>query len=182
MLHKKNLIIFCCLFISIQSFSQIEVTHVKLKDFKAFGFGAFLNFAIPVSDANYATIEGGLQYFQNADNEDLGLAPVLLGYRYTFDHSGTGFYIEPNAGYCFGASSIQKYDQFGSPIPDGNGGWQNEKVAGPVTGVGLGYLFQPGGKIQFNVALRYQHTFGNASTDLFAFRISHAFTFGRRNE
>lgn len=43
--------------------AQIEVAHIKLKDFKATGFGAFLNFSFPVSQANYVTVKGGVQYF-----------------------------------------------------------------------------------------------------------------------
>jgi len=127
------------------------------------------------------TFEGGFQYFINDDDEDLALVPVLLGYRYTLNQSGTGLYIEPNAGYCFGASSIGKYDEFDSPISDGNGGYAYEKVAGPMAGIGVGYLLQPSGRIQFNIGLRYERTFGNAGANVFAFRISHAFTFGRRD-
>lgn len=161
--------------------AQIEVAHISVNDFKAIGFGGFLNFCLPVSEANYMTIEGGLQYFKNKDEEDLALVPVLIGYRYTLNQSGTGFYVEPNAGYSFGASTIGKYNEVGSPISDGNGGWAYEKVAGPTAGIGFGYLFEPGGRIQFNLGLRYEHSFGNAGTNGFAFRISHAFTFGRKD-
>lgn len=160
--------------------AQIEVAHIKVKDFKATGFGAFLNFSFPVSEANYVTLEGGVQYFKNKYDEDLARVPVLLGYRYTLNQSGTGFYVEPNGGYSFGGSSIAVYNEYGSPLSDGNGNWLYEKVAGPTAGAGIGYLFEPGEKIQFNISLRYQHTFANAPSDVFSFRISHAFTFGRR--
>ena len=136
---------------------------------------------MPVSDANYATIELGLQYFNDKYDEEVAMIPVLLGYRYTLNHSGTGLYVEPNAGYCFGSTTVMEYDANGSPLSDGNGHYLYEEIKGPVAGVGVGYLFEPGGKIQFNLALRYQRTFGNTPSNLFAFRISHAFTFGRRN-
>jgi hypothetical protein len=55
-----------------------------------------------------------------------------------------------------------------------------EKVAGPTAGIGFGYLFEPSGRVQFNIGLRYQHTFWNAAVNALSFRISHAFTFGRR--
>lgn len=182
MLLKKQLfILYFLLLACISSNAQIEVTHITVKNFKATGFGGFLNFSLPVSEANYITIEGGLQYFKNKYEEDLAFIPVFLGYRYTLNQSGTGFYVEPNAGYSFGASTIGKYNEFDSPIPDGNGGWAYEKVAGPTAGMGFGYLFEYSGRTQINLGLRYEHSFGNTGTNVFAFRISHAFTFGRRD-
>lgn len=160
--------------------AQIEVVHAKVKDFKATGFGSFLNFAIPASEANFVTLEGGLQYLKNKDDEELGLFPVLLGFRYTLNQSGSGFYLEPNAGYTFGSSTIGVYEN-DSPVSDGNGNWLEEKVAGPTAGIGFGYLFEPGGRVQFNLGLRYQHTFGDAPVNAISFRISHAFSFGKRD-
>lgn len=174
------------LFITSLSFyfcsAQIEVAHISVKEFKETGFGSFLNFALPVSDANYLTLEGGLQYFENSDNESVGIFPVLIGYRYTINHSGTGFYVEPNAGYSFGETTIGVYDEVGSPMTDDNGKYLYEKVNGLTAGIGLGYLFEPSGGIQFNIGLRYERSFGNTATNLFAFRIAHAFTFGRRQK
>ncbi len=173
----------CCLIFSCAAFSQIEGDYIKVKDFKAFGFGAFLNFAIPVNDANYVTIEGGLLYFNdNKTSEDVGMAPVLVGYRYTLDQSGTGFWLEPHVGYAFGATSIPVYDQYGGQAYDDNGNPLNLKIKGPAAGVGFGYLFQPSGQIQFNIGIRYDHTFGNTGTNLLSFRILHAFSLGRRND
>src|SRR5215211_5631311 len=97
-----NFILLCSLFCT----AQIEVAHVSVKDFKSTGFGGFLNFSLPLSEANYVTLEGGLQYFKNKYDEELALIPVLLGYRYTINQSGSGLYVEPNAGYCFGESTI----------------------------------------------------------------------------
>ena len=183
MLIKPKMFTVCVLCLcAIVCKAQFEVEHITMKEFKSTGFGGFLNFSIPVSDANYATVEAGLQYFTDKYDEEVALIPVLLGYRYTLNQSGTGFYLEPNAGYCFGSTTVQAYDENSSPLSDGNGNWLYEKVNGPVAGIGFGYLFEPAGKIQFNLALRYQHTFSNTPTNLFAFRISHAFTFGRRDD
>jgi hypothetical protein len=162
--------------------AQIEVARVSLKNFKAFGLAGFLNFSLPLSEADYLTIEGGFQYFKDKNDNDLTLVPALIGYRYTINQTGTGFYLEPNAGYCFGASNIQKYNAVGSPIAESDGSLAVEKVAGPVAGLGIGYLFAPSGNIQFNVAIRYERTFGESATNVFAFRISHAFTFRRSEE
>ena len=180
-LKTRLLILNFLLLCSFVCTAQIEVARISVKDFKAIGFGSFLNFSLPVSESNFMTIEGGLQYFKNKDDEEVAMAPVLLGYRYTLNQSGTGFYVEPNAGYCFGGSSIGIYNEFGSPIAI-NGKWAYEKVAGPMAGIGVGYLFEPSGRIQFNIGLRYQRTFASAGANIFAFRISHAFNFGRREE
>jgi hypothetical protein len=85
--------------------------------------------------------------FSNQDN-NVEIAPLLIGYRYTLDKTGTVFYLEPNEGYTFGGSSLQKYS-------DGNYNYVEKKVWGPSVGLGFGYLFQPGRKIQFNLGLRW---------------------------
>ncbi len=180
-LIRQSLLLFIACLSSYFSSAQIEVAHVSVKEFKATGFGAFLNFAVPVSDANYLTLEGGLQYFENADTESLGLIPVLIGYRYTLNGSGTGIYLEPNAGYTFGESTIGIYNEVGNPLADDEGNYLYEKVKGPTAGIGVGYLFEPGGRMQFNLGLRYERSFGSAPTNIFALRLSHAFTFGRRD-
>lgn len=176
MLLKKQVLIFCFLLFCFRfSNAQIEVAYTNSKNFNAIGFGGFLNFSFPYSEADFVTIEGGFQYFKNKYDEDLGLIPVLLGYRYTLDRTGSGFYVEPDAGYTFGSSSIGKYDS--------NGGWtgENEKVAGPTAGVGFGYLIDLG-RIPFNLGLRYEHNFGNYATNIFAFRISHSFGSGKKDD
>ena len=176
---KKNFSILCILLLcSIYCAAQIEVVYAKAKDFSGVGFGAFLNFSIPVTEGNAVTLEVGLQNVGQI-GDGLITLPVLAGYRYTFDQTGTGFYIEPNAGYNFGAADIPKYTENGAPIYE-NGEQVWWKIKGPMAGVGLGYLFEPTGKIQFNVALRYEFILGEAKTQTLAFRISHAFTFGRR--
>lgn len=163
---------FVFLFFAIISFTfchaQIEVAHVSSKEFKSTGFGGFLNFSFPISDGkNYVIAEGGFQYFK-ADIDNLLFIPCVAGFRYTLNQSGTGFYVEPNAGYTFGAGDLQKHTQ--------------DKLSGIATGVGIGYLFQPTGIIQFNISARYEHCFSNIATNTFSFRISHAFSFGRRRD
>jgi len=163
------------------TFSQIEVDAVKIKDFSAIGFGAVLNFSFPVTEGNYITLEGGVNYFTK-DEEDAGFIPVLAGYRYTLDQSGIGFYVEPNAGYNFGESTIAVYNEYGSPVSDGNGGWLYQDIKGPMAGFAFGYLFEPTGKIQFNVAIRYEHGFAKAQSNMFGLRVTHAFSFKKKED
>ena len=161
MLFKKQFFVLYFLLFSFNFCNaQIEVAHVSTKNFSAIGFGGFLNFSVPVSEADYVTIEGGIQYFKDKNTNELGLVPVLAGYRYTLDHSGTGFYIEPNAGYTFSVSDFVNVD-------------------GASAGIGVGYLIDLG-NIPFNFGLRYEHIFGNPTTNVFSLRISHSFGFGRR--
>jgi len=162
------------LLLSFYCNAQIEVAHVSTKGFSAIGFGGFLNFSVPVSEANCLTLEGGLLYFKNKHDEDLALIPVLMGYRYTFDQSGAGLYVEPNAGYTFGFATISTHDK--------NGLYTGEaQVAGLATGVSLGYLFDIG-TTPFNLSFRYEHNFGKAATNLLSFRVAHSFNFGRRED
>jgi hypothetical protein len=177
-MKKISTLLISC-FVASQSFAQFEVGYVKLKDYSAVGFGGFLNFAIPVGQSDYATVEGALQYFSNKYTEELYLFPVITGYRYTLNRSGYGFYAEPNVGYTFGGSTIMVYSEQGSPLSDGDD-WLYRKPAGLTAGIGFGYLFDPGGKIQLNLALRYQRGFGTDGTNVLSFRVSHAITFGRK--
>lgn len=172
---KQSFVLYFLLFSFHFSNAQIELAGVSAKGFSAIGFGSFLNFSIPVSEANAVTIELGFQYFKNQYDEDLAFIPVLAGYRYTLNQSGSGFYVEPNAGYSYGASSVEKYKENG----DDTG--EEIKVTGPSAGIAAGYLVDLG-NIPFNFSLRYEHNFGNTATNVFSFRIAHSFGFGRRRD
>ena len=180
-MNFKRTLVFC-LFIVICNFSnaQLEVAHMSTKNFSGLGFGAFINVSAPVSDANYFTGEAGLYVFSHEDNH-VALLPLLAGYRYTLDGTGTGFYLEPNAGYSFGGSDIKKYNQNGSPIYDAGGKQVDQKVTGATTGINAGYLFEQTGFIQFNISVRYEHVFSEFGQNMFSLRISHAFSFARRD-
>ncbi|MEX6686609.1 outer membrane beta-barrel protein [Danxiaibacter flavus] len=171
---KTKLLLFVVLTIGLKfSYAQIEVSHISSKNFKATGLSAFLNFSIPVAEVNYITLEGGVRYFKSND-EELALIPCLAGYRYTLNQSGSGLYVEPYAGYSFGYTTLQTHNQ--------DGIYSDAKPGGPTAGAGFGYLFEPGGIVQLNIGLRYEHCFASYATNTFSFRISHAFTFGRRND
>lgn len=159
---RKHSFIMCFLLLSFNFCNaQIEAAYVSSKDFKSIGFGGFLNFSIPVSEANYLTLDGGIQYFKDKNTTELGLLPVLAGFRYTLDQTGTGLYVEPNAGYIFGVSDFGDY-------------------SGPAAGIGVGYLIDLG-NVPFNLGLRYEHCFGDPATNVFSFRVAHSFNFGRRS-
>ena len=179
-LIKKLLLpaILVCLFSA--SHAQIEVAHLSSKDFSATGIGGFLNFAIPINETNAGIVEGAVYVFSNSGSHE-AVAPVLVGYRHLLStYDDFGFYVEPVAGYTFGATDIQAYSADGTPLTKPNGDEVDQKVAGPVAGLGFGYLFQQSGPIRFNISLRYEHTFvagGDPSLNVIAIRISHSFSF-----
>lgn len=160
--------------------AQIEVAHLAFKGFSATGFGGFLNVAVPVTEGNSITAEAGFYSFKKDDDLTV-IVPFLLGYRYTLNGSGTGLYIEPTAGYTIGGSDIQKTNQFNSPIVV-DGKFAEQKVVGVTSGIGTGYIFP--GSLAFNIGMRYQHVFvsKDPALNLFSLRISHSFSFGRRDD
>ncbi|MDI3319421.1 hypothetical protein [Pinibacter soli] len=155
--------------------AQLEAIHLSTKNFKAWGFGAFFNGSVPVSDADYVTAELGLSVFSSNQN-NIGLAPLVAGYRYTFNRTGVGLYAEPNVGYSFGGSDIQ--------VNTGDGNYADQKVAGAAAGITVGYLFpisEGALPIQFNLGVRYEHIFAPVGIHMVSLRIAHAFCFGRRD-
>ncbi|HEX4877740.1 MAG TPA: hypothetical protein VFV31_13780 [Chitinophagaceae bacterium] len=169
---KKIILLFGLTFILKNISAQIEVAKFlgENNDEYPVSFGAFLKFSKPVSDASFITGEVSVNYFPEKETGgSLGIVvvPIKIGYRYTINGSGTGFYLEPQVGYnFFGAYSTFEFDK---------------KVKGFVWAGGLGYLFQPGNKIQFDIGLRYESIlFNDTPVNFVALRLAHNFTFGRR--
>lgn len=177
---KKVISLSFALFFFTFLHAQIEVAHLTFKGFSATGFGGFLNVAVPVTEGNSITAEAGFYSFKK--DEDLTvLIPFLLGYRYTLNGSGAGLYIEPTAGYTIGGTDRTKTDAVNSPIMV-DGKYVEQKVAGVTTGIGTGYIFP--GSLAFNIGLRYQHVFvsKDPALNLFSLRVSHSFSFRRRED
>lgn len=163
MLFKKQLLVLCFLSFSYTFCNaQIEGAELFTKGYHAFGFGSFLNFAIPVSEANYVTLEAGFQDFKDKDDYQTVLVPFLAGYRYTLNQTGMGFYVEPNAGYVIGAND------------------DNANVGGIAAGVSFGYLVDLG-NIPFSFSFRYERTFGTPGLNVASLRIAHSFSFRKRD-
>src|SRR4030095_7851184 len=101
---KKTPLVLCTLFITICSYSQIEVVKIVGKNSSEYniGFGAALKFASPVSEAASITLAGGVVFapLKYSDfTQGIALIPIKLGYRHTVNGTGSGIYIEPQAGY-----------------------------------------------------------------------------------
>ncbi|SRR6266700_3685467 len=174
---KKSLWISILLLAGACSHAQIEVAKIVGKNSKDYnlGFGAFLKFAYPVSEAADLSLEAGFLFFvlnDGGDGDGTAFCPLKLGYRYTLNQTGTGFYVEPQVGFnLYGVSSVNV-----------NGYTVNSKFHGAILGAGFGYLFPPGGHIQFDLGLRYETVIvsGN-SLNFLALRLSHNFSFRKRD-
>lgn len=165
---RQTILFVLFLFCSRQIQAQIAVSKIIGKNSKDFGlgYGAFLKFSYPVSDAADVTLEAGVNIFPEKDDPAYGWAtiPVKAGYRYTLNGTGRGFYVEPQVGY-----NVYGID------PDDN------TYRGLVLAGGIGYLFQPIGKINFDLGLLYessQHKGGAAN--YVSLRLTHNFAFGHR--
>ena len=98
------------------------------------GWCAFYNFSFPVSEADAVSAEIGFNIFFLKNDTRYGIitAPLKLGYLYTFDRSGSGFYVEPQLGYNL-IGVLPHYDSYQYKMVE-------DKFHGIVTTVNLGYL------------------------------------------
>jgi hypothetical protein len=176
---KAILFVFVLLTLSRTSHAQLEVTQLILKGQSATGFGAFLHGGFPVSKGDEIGLEAGVDYFAPGQSH-LIFVPLLVSYRYTFNRTGTGFYVEPAAGYTFGATDIQATDDHGNPLYNTDGSEIDEKYNGFTAGLGAGYILRSA-RFPLNFGLRYQHVFvSGAAPGLLAFRVSWSVLTGRR--
>lgn len=125
------------------SYGQVEVSYLSTKNFSKFGYGGSLSFGIPVSEANSLRFDGGIYLY---GDEDVIIAPVLLGYRKSLDGSGRGWYLEPGIGFTFGETTLR--------LNDGNGNFRIQKSQGPTLGIGGGFLLR--GDLELDIGIRYR--------------------------
>ncbi len=134
---KKQLIAFiilCCSFSA--SRAQLFVSKLIGKNSNQYstGIGGFYGFSFPISEADAVTAEIGFNVFFLKEDTRYGIvtAPLKLGYSYTFDRTGTGFYVEPQLGYNLAGVS-PSYDTYSQRYIE-------DKFHGITTTVNLGYL------------------------------------------
>ncbi len=167
---RKVLASLAFIIISLSSNAQLEVAKLigKKSSTYGLGYGAFFKIGVPVSDNAEVTTElGAIFMFSKAGGGDgIGVIPITLGYRYTFNDSHSGFYAEPELGYSF----------YKAISDEGDGPFN-----GPVWAVGGGYIFDFGGSTGLNAGLRYESVIGSGGTiGYVAFRIAATMTLGNR--
>lgn len=148
---KKSLLAFILLLSLQHSMAQIGVMKMVGKNTRDYslGLGAYVQVGFPISEADAVTAEIGVNYFflhGVGSGEGTAMCPLKLGYRYSLNRTGYGFYLEPQAGYnLYGVTS--KADE--------NGDMVNLTYHGVVMAAGLGYMFDIG-QSPFDVRLRYE--------------------------
>jgi hypothetical protein len=168
---KGILCVFALLTATHTVHAQLQVTQLILKGHSATGFGAFFHGDFPVNKGNEITAEAGFEYF--APNQShFVFIPLLVGFRHTFNGTGTGFYIEPLVGYTFGSTDIQKTDANGNPVFNADGSEIDEKYNGATAALGVGYILA-NPRCPLNFGLRYEHLFvSGTAPSLLTFRVS----------
>jgi hypothetical protein len=185
MMKTKNLfLIGAFLLTAFCANAQLEGAYVDVRNFKAFGFGGHLNFKFPITEGASLTTEGGIYIFKFQDRNAV-ILPVLLGYQYSLNGSGTGFFVEPLVGYSFGGTDWDREDEDGNTIYEVNNGiatTENQKVKGLTAGLATGYIFN--GRTPVTVGLRYDRVFvaKDPSVNLFALRITWPLFGGRKSD
>jgi len=118
------------------------------------GYGAFLRLGFHISEADEITGEIGFNDYTLKDLPTYGIltAPLKVGYQYTIDRTGSGFYLEPQLGYNI-VGIVPSYN---------NTTYQEEetKFKGVVGTINGGYIMNwesIGTKINFG--LRYESVF-----------------------
>ena len=167
-------------FLSVSLHAQLEIAQIFSNGNSYTGAGANLHVGFPVAKGDEISGEIGMYYFAPGQSHMI-LVPLLLGYRHTFDNSGTGFYIEPFAGYSIGGTDIPKLDASGNPVLNADGTEVDQTLSGATAGLGFGYIL-PNPRAPVNFGLRYEHVFvsGNPSPGILALRVSWSVLTARR--
>lgn len=162
------------LFLSFSSHSQLMVAKLigKNSDNSKLGFGVFAYYDFPMTEEGNRSIRIELldfAYFPKKDknvNSILGYLSIKLGYKYIFSETKTGFYLEPQAGYCRTVFDDVTQDK---AVP-GNG------VALALEG---GYSLEVGeGGNTFNFGLKYENDIAGSATSISSIGLRVSFSFG----
>ena len=161
-MYKKLFSFILFLFHSLVSMCQIEVSYLKREKGKgAFGWGTYLHLGVPISQKSSITIDAGFTIPSKDENGDgYVIAPVSLGYRYYLDETGGSFFIEPQAGYCWGGTDFVRKDKSGNDVLEYDGyAWKPvyEESKGFLAGINFGYHFA--GTVPIDLGIRYQRVF-----------------------
>lgn len=175
----KKIIILSIICISyFTSNAQIELAKIVGKNSEKYGIGysTFVKFSHPISEADDLSLELGVLMFREKNSSTNGLAyiPIKVGYRYSINRTGSGFYVEPQLGYniygvytTYDSDARQKIDM---------------KINGFTGSATAGYLFQPIGNIKLDLGLRFETIrFNGGSANSVSIRLSHYITIGNNN-
>jgi hypothetical protein len=180
-MKKIVFLAFVALIFSVTAHSQLMVSKLLGKNSKnsKMGFGAFAFYDFPLNEEETRSIRLELldfAYFPTKDdnlNAILGYISIKVGYKYVFSETKTGFYLEPQVGYC--RTVLDDVNQVDAVTGDG--------VALALEG-GYGIeVGQQGNTINIGVKYEKDLTSSSATTiSSIGFRVSYSFgLFKRRN-
>jgi hypothetical protein len=175
---KKYLFFGILLIFFSQTPAQVEVSHLSTRGYSSFGGGTMYCFGTAVNRGDAITFETGFFFFDNA----ILTTSIPIGYRYTLNRKGYGFYLEPQITYAFGAATIPRRDTTRYPrLNNGHGDINQPVLSGLGTFLSVGYILR--GKLPLNFGVRYQHifAFGDPGVNVFCLRLSYMILFGREN-
>jgi hypothetical protein len=173
---KEFLATFLLSFLITQANAQLGVMKLVGKDTKNYnlGFGGYIKTGFPASDGSDFTLELGADIFLSNDGSGNGtvMCPLKAGYRYTFNGTGQGLYVEPQLGFnLYGVTLLE----------DKNGEEVNLKYHGVIFAAGTGYLFSLW-DTPFDINLRYETVIAHGgSNNLICLGLSKSFSFGKRD-
>ncbi len=178
-LQKQLGFIYLCCILGGSLHAQVEAAHIFSNGQSATGWGVFIHGGGAINKADELGGEVGLYYF--APGYHMVSVPLLVTYQHTFNGNGTGWYIQPGAGYSFGGTDVQGYDASGTPLYNGDGTPMDQKISGPTVALDFGYLI-PSAKCPLNIGLRYEHIFvsGFPSQNMIALRVAWSLSLARR--
>lgn len=180
----KKVLTFLVMFFLIMSssYGQLMVTKMTGKHFSQskLGFGVFAYYEFPLSgtENNSLRIElMDLAYFPSKTDTiaiPIGYISIKVGYKHIFSETKTGFYLEPQAGYCRVVSN-----------DPGNYSTQASYGDGVALALEVGYSLEVGQRGHIiNFGLKYEDDIaGNPNTmSSVGFRVSYTFDFLKRRE
>ncbi len=180
-MKKINLFILL-LIVSYAGSAQLMVTKLVGKDSEknSLGFGVFAYYDFPIGEMGNQSIRIELMdlAFFPAKNSDVDPAKayisIKLGYKYIFSEEGkTGFYIEPQAGYCRVVATPPE-------LPDATYG------DGIALAMEAGYSLEVGARgnaINFGLKFENDRAGKEHTISSIGFRVSYSFNlFKRRDE
>ena len=176
-MRKRIFTVFIFLLFLLQASAQLGVMKLvgnNTEDY-SIGFGAFIKTGFPVSDAASMTLELGANIFPvkgSGFSYGTVMCPLKVGYRYTLNKTGEGFYVEPQVGFnVYGVTSLA--GEYGEMV--------DLKYHGLVLAAGGGYLFTIW-DTPFDLNLRYETVMAHGgSNNLISLGITKFFSFGSRN-
>jgi hypothetical protein len=179
---KKPLIFSLSLLFSLSMYGQLMVTKLVGKNSSnsklGFGLFAYYDFTLPGAENRSVRLElMDFGYFPSKTDTirvPIGYISIKLGYKYIFSETKTGFYVEPQAGYCRVVSNDPE-----------NLSTQASYGDGVAFALEVGYSLEVGQRGHtFDFGLKYEDDIAGSGNTMSSvgFRVSYAFNMFKRRD